>query len=119
MPGLEQSLGMQGAQGQDLADDLPAGAIGLEHLKQEAKERAAHGINAFAAVGPLVGLGQESGRQERSKQQVQLEQAVLADLPDALAEAGEAGAPGGKQWSAGMTSIYTCQWLDVNVKMPS
>jgi hypothetical protein len=81
-----------------LANNFPARALGFEDLRQETKEGAADCIDPLAAVGPLVSLGQKSGRQQRVKQQVQLEKALLADLLPASAEVGEAAPPGRKEW---------------------
>ena len=47
---------VQGEEGLNLANNLAAGAVGLEHLVEEAKESAAHAKDALAAVGPFVGL---------------------------------------------------------------
>ena len=88
---------MQGTQGQDLADNFPARAVGFEDLIQEPKEGAADRIDAFAAVGAFVGLGQKSGRQQRGEQQIQLQEAVLLELVGVPSEIGEADAPGGKE----------------------
>jgi hypothetical protein len=85
--------------------------LGIEHLIQEAKERAAHRVKAFAAVGSFVGLGQKSRRQERVQQPIQLHEALLAEVVDAPAEVGEAGAPSGEEGRVHDKYIYLSQRL--------
>src|SRR5208282_95967 len=58
---IDRALVLEGEEGLDLADDFTAGGIRLEHLAQEAKEGAAHAIDALAAVAALVGLGKQAG----------------------------------------------------------
>ena len=51
----------------DLAHDLPAGAIGIKDLVKKAKEGTANRIDLFPAVGSVIGLRQEQGRQKRAE----------------------------------------------------
>ena len=54
----------------DLAHDFAAGASGIEHLVEKAKEGAAERVNLLAAVRAFLGLGQEPSGQERAKEKV-------------------------------------------------
>ena len=92
-----RSVAGQGLDGQNLANDLPAGAIRVEDLRQEPEERAPDGIDPFPAVGTFIGLGQEPGRHERTEEQIELEKALLAQMFDALTQGSQAGAPGRKE----------------------
>ena len=84
----------QGLESQNLANDLPAGAIRVEDLGQKPEECAPDGINPLPAVGTFIGLGQEPGRQERTEEQIELEEALLAQMLNALTHGSQAGAPG-------------------------
>jgi hypothetical protein len=80
----------------DLADDLAAGALGIEDLKEEAEKGAAEGIDALTAVGAFVRLGEQTRGQERSEERFQMEEVLLAQAMDAFAQGGEASAKGWK-----------------------
>ncbi len=107
---------VQTEQGLDLADDFATGGIGLEHLVEEAKEGAAHVIDAVAAVEPLLGLGEQTCGQERSQQEFQVAEAVLAQVLDAPAQGGQASAPGGEKRRMHNKYIYLSK-LDGKGKM--
>ena len=92
---------VKGEEGLHLADGLAAGASGIERLGAEATEGAAHGEDALAAVGTVVGLGQQSGREQATEEVFEVEEALLADVLDAAAEGGEAGAEGGEKGGGG------------------
>ncbi len=47
---------VKGEESLDLAHNLAAGALGIEHLIEETKEGAPDAEDAFAAVGALIGL---------------------------------------------------------------
>ena len=68
----------------------------IEHLIEEAKEGAADRIDAITAVGALVGLGEQAGRQPGAAEEVQLQETLLAPALDAGAQSGKAGAEGGE-----------------------
>ncbi|MCI0541505.1 MAG: hypothetical protein L0Z50_40420, partial [Verrucomicrobiales bacterium] len=57
---------------------------------QKAAEGATDGIDALAAVGIFVGLGQESGRDELAEELFEVEQALLLEALHAPAQGGEA-----------------------------
>ena len=88
---------MKGKEGLHLTDEFAAGATGIEHLIEEAKEGPPQAINALAAVGALVGWRQEARGQERTDQQFELGQTVLPEALDTAAQGGEALAPLGKE----------------------
>ena len=69
---------VQGKESLNLADHLTAGTIRVEHLVEKPKESAPHGKDPLSAVEALVGLGQQSRRQERAKEPVQTQEALLA-----------------------------------------
>jgi len=81
-------------EGADVADDGAAGAAGMEDLIEEPPEGAATGEDPFAAVGALVGLGQECGGQVLAEEVFEVVEVVLAHSAEAAATGGEAGAPG-------------------------
>jgi NAD(P)H-hydrate repair Nnr-like enzyme with NAD(P)H-hydrate dehydratase domain len=88
---------VQAEEGLDLADHFPARAIGVKHLKEKAKESAADVKDPLAAVGAGVGLGQEPWGQEPTQEQVQVQEALLAQVADALTHGAQAGAPSGEK----------------------
>jgi len=83
---------VEGKERLDLADDLAAGAIGIEDLIEKAKEGAPEAIDAVPAVGAFVGLGQQSRGQEGAQESFQMEQALLAQAVDAPAQSSQPGA---------------------------
>lgn len=108
---------LQGEERLDLADDFTAGASGFEHLVEKAKEGAAHRIDPIAAVGSLVRLSQQRRGQERAKELLEVREAVLAEVADAPAESGQAGAEGGEEGRMHTIGrIYTAS-LDSQLKM--
>src|SRR2546426_821134 len=100
----------------DLADDLAAGAIRIEHLVEKAKEGAAHRIDPITAVGALVGLGQEPWGQQRTQEQIQVQEALLAQVLDALAQGSQPRPPDGKEWRMHVQYYYWTT-LDEQAKM--
>ena len=88
---------MQSKERLDLTDDFAAGARGIEDLIEKTKESAAQTKDALAAVGALIGLGEQPRGQEGSQQQFQMAEALLAEALDPGAERGQAGAEGGKE----------------------
>jgi hypothetical protein len=94
---IDRALVLEGKQGLDLADDFAAGGIGLEHLAEEAKEGAAHAIDALTAVAALVGLGKQARRQERLEQQLQVAKTLLAQVLDPATQGRQAGTEGRKE----------------------
>jgi hypothetical protein len=57
---VHAALVMQSKERLDLADDLAARAVGVEHLIEEAEEGAPDGENPLPAVGALIGLGEQA-----------------------------------------------------------
>jgi hypothetical protein len=90
---IDVAVLVQGKKRLDLPDDLTAGAIGVEDLVEEPKESASDAKDSFSAVGSLIGLCQQSRWQEAVKELVQLGEALLAQLEDALAHGSQAGSP--------------------------
>jgi hypothetical protein len=49
-------------------------------LVEKAKESPAHGVDALAAIGALLGLGQNARDQERANELFQVGEALLAQV---------------------------------------
>ena len=110
---------VEAEEGLDLADDLAAGGLGLEHLPDEALEGQAQAENPVAAVGTLLlGAEQRSG-QEVAEMVLELGEGGLADgLGGAAAEGGQAGAPGREIRSVHVRYIYwTCLGLSSTIAL--
>ncbi len=75
----------EGKEGLDLADDLAAGALGIEDLIEKAEESAAEGIDALTAVEAFVGLGEQVRGQERGEELFQVQEILLAQGVDPVA----------------------------------
>ena len=86
--------------GLDLPDDFAAGAAGIEDLIEKAPEGAPEAVNAGAAVGALVGLGQPPGRAELAEELFAVEQALLAERLAAPTAGGEPGLESGEAGGA-------------------
>jgi hypothetical protein len=99
---------VQGKKRLDLPDDLAAGAIGIEHLVEKSKEGAPDAENALSAVKALVGLRQQSGRQEPAEEPIQVKEVLLAQVGDAPAHRTEAGPPFGKEGCVHSTVLLLC-----------
>ena len=112
---IDAALVMETKQGLDLSDDFTAGAAGIEGLIKKAPEGATQGVDARAAVGTLVGLGQKPGGDQLCEEQFEVKKALLADALDATAEGGQAGAPRGKEGSVHDKYIYLSR-LTVQLK---
>lgn len=86
---------VQPAERLDLADHFPAGGAGIEQLPEKAFEGQPQGIAALAAVGALVGGGEQVGGDELGELLAQLGEGALAQgLGGAAAQGGQWGAPG-------------------------
>ena len=107
---------LQGQERPDLANDLAAGAVGIEDLPEKAPEGAAQRIDALAAVVTLLGLGQQPGRQQGSEELFQVEEVLAAQAVDPLAQGGQAGAPSGEKRRVHDKYIYLSH-LDVQLKI--
>jgi hypothetical protein len=81
----------------DLTNDFAAGAIGIEHLIEKAKEGAPEAIDAIPTVAAFLGLGQQVQWQQGAKEQFQVGQALLTKVLDASAQGGQASSPGGEE----------------------
>jgi hypothetical protein len=57
---IDGALVVEGKERLDLADDLAAGAMGVENLIKKPKESATQAIDALTAVGALIGLAQQA-----------------------------------------------------------
>jgi hypothetical protein len=77
-----------------LADHLAAGAVRIENLIEKTIEGAPDAKDPLSAVGAFVGLGQKFRGQQRAQELIQMEQALLAEVSDALAHGAQACAPG-------------------------
>ena len=115
---VHRAAGVQGKECLDLTDNLPAGALRIEHLIEKAKEGAADRIGALAAVVALVGLGEQTGRQPRAEEEVQVQQVLPAQTLDAGAQGGKPGAKGGEEGGGHWHSNTTVP-LDTHAKMPA
>jgi hypothetical protein len=67
----------------ELADHGATGGVGSEDLGEEEPEGATGGEDAFAAVEPLIGLGEEVGREEVGEAEFEFREGGLADLAKA------------------------------------
>jgi hypothetical protein len=83
--------------GAGVADDLAAGAAGMEDLIEEAPEGAAAREDPLAAGGALLGRGEEAGGQELAEPAFELKETVLAHRLAAAATGREAGAEPGEE----------------------
>jgi len=93
------ALPIEGQARLDVADHLAAGAVGIKDLIEEGKDGLTQAEDALAAVGVFVGGGEQARGQDRGQQQFQLAEAVLAEVPKATTEVGEALAKGWKERS--------------------
>ena len=75
----------------DLADNFTAGAAGVEHLIKEAKESAPKGIDPLPAIRAFISLSQQSRWQQRTQEQLQVAEALLAQVLDPATEGSQAG----------------------------
>jgi len=107
---------MKGEEGLDLADDFATGGVGFERLVEKSKEGAPHAKDALAAVGALVLLGEQARRQERSQQQFQMAETLLAEALNPAAQGGQAGTEGRKKRRRHTKYIYLLL-LDRQLKM--
>jgi len=93
----------------DLADDFATRAVRIEDLIEKGKEGAAQAIDAIATVGSFIGLAKEARREPGVNELFQVGQALLAELFDAPAQSGEAGAPDGEEGCLhGQVIILVC-----------
>jgi hypothetical protein len=88
------ALALEGEESLDLVDHFPTGTAGVEDLVEKAPESATDREDAVAAVGALVGLGQQAGGEVLAEELFEVVEAVLAHGAEAAAAGGEAGAPG-------------------------
>jgi hypothetical protein len=79
----------------------------MEDLVEKAKEGAADVVDPITAVGAFVGLGQEPRGQERAEELLEVEEAFLAQLLDALAQGRQAGAQLREEGCIHKGGIYT------------
>jgi hypothetical protein len=93
-------------EGLDLAHDFATGAMGVKDLIEKAEESPAHIVDAVAAVGALVRLGEQVRRQTGREEGFQAKEALLAEALDALAQGAEPGAPGEKEGGFHRPYIY-------------
>ena len=115
---IDRLCRVEAKEGLNLPDHFPAGAAGIEDLIEKAPEGAPERVNALAAVGAFVGLRQKSRRDESGEEFFEQQKALLAQGLEAPAEGGQAGAPGWEERRmVHMTSNYTCQKLDVQLKL--
>jgi chloramphenicol 3-O-phosphotransferase len=98
---------MEGEERLNLANNLAAGAVGFEYLIEEAKEGAPHAIDALAAVGAFVGLGEQARRQQWVEQLFEVGEALLAEVSDPMPQVGQPGAERGKERCVHRGGIYT------------
>src|SRR5258708_2013433 len=96
--------------------DLGARANGVEALGGEAKAGATHRVNLLAAVWACIRLGQKPGGQERAKAEVQVREALLAEVLDAPAQGSKPRPPHGEKRCAHDKYLYLSQ-LDSQLKM--
>jgi hypothetical protein len=94
---IDGALVVEGKESLDWADDFAAGGFGLEHLVEEAKEGAAHAEDPVAAVGALVGLGEQARGEEGSQEQFQVAEALWAEWAEPAAQGGQPGSESGKE----------------------
>jgi hypothetical protein len=71
--------------------------LGFEYLIEEAKEGAPHAIDALAAVGAFIGLGEQARRQQWVEQPFEVGEALLAEVSDLMPQVGQPGAERGKE----------------------
>ena len=90
---------MEPKEGLHLPDDFAARAEGIKHLVEEGPEQTPHRVDALAAIGVVIGLGQEPEGEELAEELFEVAEAVLAQALDAWAQGGEPGAERGKERS--------------------
>jgi hypothetical protein len=71
---------MEGKESLDLADDLAAGGIGLEHLPDPAPEGAGQGKDALAGMISRAVLWKQKVRERRAEALLDLRERSLANL---------------------------------------
>ena len=96
----------EGEERLDLPHDFTARAIGIEDLVEKTKEGTSDRVDVLATVRTFVALGQQPGGQKRAKEEVQMQQALLAQVLDAAPQGAELGAPGGEEGSGHIQYIY-------------
>jgi hypothetical protein len=94
----------------DLPYDLAAGATGVEDLVEEPKESASDAKDSFPAVGSLIGLRQQSRGQEALKEPIQVQEVLLTEWGDPLAQGSQAVTPEWEEGCVHVDSIHTCQY---------
>jgi hypothetical protein len=90
----------------NLADHFAASAIRIKHLVKKTEKGPAQRVDLLAAIRSLILLGEQSRRTERAKEKIQMHQALLAEVANALTHRAEAGAPGGKKGRAWHGQVY-------------
>ena len=100
----EPELGLQ------LADDLPAGGVALQHLPQETPPSAAHRVGPLARTR-LRGIEGRNPREPRAEKLLQLVEGAapqigVDDPQRGAGRAGEAAAPSGKERSVEHRAVY-------------
>ena len=99
-----------------MPDRFAAGRAGIEGLVEKGPEGAAEGEHALTAVGPVISLSQEAGGDEAAEEPLEVQEALLAELVDARAQGGQAGAEGGEEGGVHDKYIYLST-LDVQPKI--
>ena len=93
---------LQSKEGLELADDFPAGGLGIEALPEQAPEGAPAGVVAVAAVCMVRRLGKEPGGLPGAQTRFQLAEGVGAHLTKDLGGAGTQGGQAGKKGVFGL-----------------
>ena len=81
---------VQAQMGQDLADGLAARASWVKGLVEEGPKGATEAVEALSAVGTFVALGEQPWWQQWGEDFFQVEERLLAQVFQALAEVGQA-----------------------------
>ena len=107
---VHRVLAREEALGLELADDLPAGGVALEHLPEETPPGAAHGVGPLARAG-LRGIERREAGEARPEDVLEFVEGAAAQVgaggaQRAARRAAEAAAPGGEPRGVGHRAVY-------------
>jgi hypothetical protein len=101
----------QGKPSHHLAHGAARGTAGVKDLPKESPESEAHTINPLAAVDPLIGLGEQAGRQAGTEEWLQFLRGSSAELRLGFSQRGFGGVKPTKEFGSGkhrQVGIYIC-----------
>lgn len=71
----------------------------------------------LAAVRAFLALGEQAAREKAAKKKVQVQEALLAELANALPHGAKAGTPRGKERRVRHRQVYILVQLDMKLKI--